>query len=87
MRVTFGWGYAGCTERKITGDLGIPLSRKRGRAYTIRLNYALPSLNVFMQVKSGFLSPCLPQPLLDALNLTGLLLRFLETRHGGYCDG
>lgn len=39
MRVTFRRKSLGCLECKGTRDLGTPLSRKHGNAYTIRLNY------------------------------------------------
>ena len=39
LKVTLRWKSLGCLECKGTRDLGTPLSRKHGSAYTIRLNY------------------------------------------------
>ena len=85
MRVTFRWKSLGCLECKGTWDLGTPLSRKHGNAYTIRLNY-VPLCLLWMLFHEVWLS--LPMfftdAFPDALNSTGLLLRCLEASHGGH---
>ena len=74
MRVTFRRKSLGCLECKGTRDLGTPLSRKHGSAYTIRLNY-VPLCLLWMLFHEVWLSLPLffTDAFPDALNSAGLL--------------
>lgn len=68
---------------KVMRNLGLPLTRRHGRAYTMRLNYTLLCFPwmYFMQVESGFHAHMVPRLFLKSKPSS------LPASHGGYCDG
>lgn len=68
---------------KVMRNLGLPLTRRHGRAYTMRLNYTLLCFPwmYFMQVESDFHAHMVPRLFLKSKPSS------LPASHGGYCDG